>query len=173
MSNEIKSFHILTAVAVAFFEANPTVEEVFVTEDGQVFLMENRASLHAQGNNFAYKKFERAFMENENPGELKTAVEEVQTPKQPNVLQEKDTELRGADEKEAEKAQAKAEEDALKIEADEQYESVASIVAKIPEMDVAMLTDYLTKEEAKAEPRKTLVKVLNEAIAKFETTENA
>ena len=42
-----------------FFKENQSTDEVFVTEDGQVFLMENRASLFANANKMRYFQMRR------------------------------------------------------------------------------------------------------------------
>lgn len=173
MSN-ILSAALLLVAASDFFEENPTINEVYVTEDGQPFILENRADLHASENKLTYKKYQRSFDQEEiTEGKTETAVDEVQTPKQPDVLDAKNPELRGADPMQADMAQQTASQKAAEIETDENYESVAAIVSKIPEMDLETLKDYLVKESAKDEPRKTLVKALTEAIAKLETPEES
>lgn len=161
---------LLAAVATQFFTEYPTEQECFVTEDGQPFILENRADLHASQNKLTYKKYLRGFDVSDEPA-YQVAEGNVETSKQPDVLQQKDPEFRGAEKSEAEKAQEEADKKADEINADENYESVAAIVAKIPDLTLEDLNDYLAKENAKEQPRVTLVKALTEAILKLETPE--
>lgn len=172
MSN-ILTAALLLAVANDFFEVNPMNNEVFVTEDGQPFILENRASIHADQNNLTYKKYLRSFDQEEtSEGETHAPVEEVEAPKQPNVLEAKNPELRGSNLQESEKAKEVAEQKAAEIDLDENYESVAAIIAKIPGLNLEQLNEYLSKENTSETPRKTLVKALTEAIASLETSQN-
>lgn len=168
---KILTFALLAAVASDFFTRNPNETEVYVTEDGQPFVMENRAALHATQNNLTYKKYTRGFDESQDP-DTEVPVGSVVTPKQPDAIQSQDPEYRGTDKSESETAQETAETKAAEIDADENYESVAAIVAKIPELALVELNEYLTKENAKEQPRVTLVKALEIAIAKIESENN-
>ncbi|WP_313214239.1 hypothetical protein [Soonwooa sp.] len=176
MSNILTAALLLSA-ANEFFSQNPNDNEVFVTEDGQPFILENRASIHATQNGLSYKKYVRSFdqedVEHIDTGTTQVPVEDVQTPKQPDVLESKNPEMRGADKLEAEKAQEEASQKGDKIENDENYESVAAIVAKIPEMDLETLKGYLSKENTSETPRKTLIKALSDEIEKRETPETS
>lgn len=165
---KILTFALLAAVASDFFTKNPNETEVYVTEDGQPFKMENRASLHASHNNLTYKKYTRGFDESQDPA-TDVPVGNVETPKQPDAIQTQDPEYRGTDKTEAETAQETAETKAAEIDANENYESVSAIVAKIPELTLEELQAYLTSEKAKDTPRVTLVKALETAIANIES----
>ena len=160
MSN-ILTAALLVAVASQFFKDHPGLPEVFVTEDGQPFVLENRASIHADANGFTYKRYLRGFDQEDENQETEKEIETVIiTGNETDGLEENKDLVEGA--KETNQPGT----------VEEVYESVASVVARIPGMTAEELKEALDAENGKELPRVTLTKALTEAIEKFENPAN-
>ena len=74
---KIRSHKELKNTATKYFEQNTEASDVYVTEDGQVFLSENRASLHSREKKFRYFKFEKETAQEVPVEETTTEEQEV------------------------------------------------------------------------------------------------
>lgn len=72
----------LKALAVKALKENPDTEKVYVTEDGQVFISENYANLHAKQNATGKKQALYDYNRSEILAEIEVATSDPATPKE-------------------------------------------------------------------------------------------